>query len=416
MHLYPLMWTRLAAGGARGDRAAEAREVYRDRLRRFLTGYFDFFGADGAPVHQGRSLTYRFAAAAPIWIGELFDCSPYGAGLSRRAASGVLQYFAERGAPDERGLLTLGWHGEFLPTTQTYSGPASPYWGSKGFIGLMLPAGHQVWAAPEQPLPVERGDFESAIAPVGWVLSGTRRDGIVRLLNHGSDKARHHTPPYREHDEPHYSPLAFSTATAPDVAPEAWARRVGNHLALITPDGVPTRRGVITPGGAGVAAASGTDEISAQHGVGDGAAELASRPQTGRIGPGAGSDETSPHHGWAASSFIPTLPGGPEDSLLPVGGAEVVTRVAVSGGVEIRTHHVTAPGGWGVREGGYPVPEGSGLISSIEPVSGWTGDGVEEAVGANAYGPRTTTPYLTAVHPGGTVVYVSRVRLTREES
>ena len=163
MHLYPLVWTQMAEGGARGDRALAAREVYRDRLRQFLERYFDFFGSDGAPIHQGRSLTYRFAAAAPIWIGEMFDCSPYDAGLSRRAASGVLKHFAEHGAPDARGLLTLGWHEPFPPMIQNYSGPASPYWASKGFIGLMLPADHRVWTAPESPLPVEVGDFESAI-------------------------------------------------------------------------------------------------------------------------------------------------------------------------------------------------------------------------------------------------------------
>jgi hypothetical protein len=378
MHLYPLMWTRMAAGGARSDRAAEMREVYRDRLRQFLTRYFDFFGADGAPVHQGRSLTYRFAAAAPIWVGEMFDCSPYDSGLSRRAASGVLKYFAEHGAPDERGLLSLGWHGEFLPMVQTYSGPASPYWASKGFIGLVLPAEHRVWTAEEQPLPVEQGDFESAIEPVGWLLSGTKRDGIVRLLNHGSDKARDHTPPYYERDEPHYSPLAFSTATAPDVAPEAWARRIGNHLALLTLDGVPTRRGIITPIGTGLG----------------GAAE------------GRG--------GWAASRFVPSLPGGPEDSLLPVEGTEVETRSEVYEGLETRSHRVTAPAGWTVREGGYPVADGTGLLSTITPVDGWTGSGIDEAVDANAFGTRTVTPYLTAVHPGGTVTYVSRVRLTTE--
>ncbi|GAA2014820.1 DUF2264 domain-containing protein [Catenulispora yoronensis] len=391
MHLYPLLWTQMAEGGKRHDRAVAAREVYRNRLRRYLERYFDFFGADGAPVHQGRSLTYRFAAAAPIWVGELFDCSPYDPGLSRRAASGMLKHFAEHGAPDERGILTLGWHGEFVPMVQPYSGPASPYWASKGFVGLMLPPEHRVWTAAEQPLPVEAGDFVSAVAPVGWVLSGTRSDGIVRLLNHGSDKARDRTPPFTEHTDPNYSPLAFSTATAPDTAPHAWARRVGNHVALISPDGAVTSRGAIRPLGAG--------------------------------------------DGWAGSTHRPGFPTGSGGTLEHLPETSIETQSFItSRGVEIRVHRVTAPAGWTVREGGYPVADDEpltcgksllddaprafavrrdNLTSRIDGLNGWTGAGTCDETEANALGTFSSTPYLTAEHPGGTVHYRSRVTLHR---
>lgn len=98
MHLYPLLWSRIA-GGDDGGRT----EVYRQRLSRFLEDYPHFFGSDGAPVHQGRSLTYRFAALAPVWMGALADCTPLAPGLTRRLASGTMRHFAERGVPDERG-------------------------------------------------------------------------------------------------------------------------------------------------------------------------------------------------------------------------------------------------------------------------------------------------------------------------
>lgn len=186
MHLYPLLWSRIA-GPDDGGRTA----VYRQRLSRFLEDYPHFFGADGAPVHHGRSLTYRFAALAPVWMGALADCTPLAPGLTRRLASGTMRHFAERGVPDERGLLTLGWYDTFLPVTQPYSGPASPYWASKGFLGLLLPADHPVWTAREVPLPIEEGDRYTALPAPGWLLHGTRHDGIVRLVNHGSD----HKPP-----------------------------------------------------------------------------------------------------------------------------------------------------------------------------------------------------------------------------
>lgn len=393
LHFYPLMWTRMAENGVRSGRALQVREVYRNRLRQFLERYFDFVGADGAPVFQGRSLTYRFAAAAPIWVGELFDCSPYDAGLSRRAASGMLRYFAERGAPDERGLLTLGWHGEFLPMTQDYSGPASPYWASKGFLGLALPVAHRVWTAVEQPLPVEAGDFVSVIRPIPWVLHGTKRDGIVRLLNHGADHAVTHDAPDVWHDNPHYAPLAFSTATAPDVERTTWGRRVGNLLTLVSPQGRIATRGRIEPlGGRGA-----RDE-----GV------------------------------WIGSRFRARLVArtGDRSPLEPLDGVEVETQCFVTSGGETRVHRVTAPAGWTVRDAGYALADdgdlgvrvlpdpaaevttAGGLRSVISARSGWTGAEVDEADGANPFGRRSATPCLTAVHPGGTAWYVSHVALS----
>lgn len=390
MHLYPLMWTRMAVGGARSERALQLRAVYRDRLRQFLERYFDFIGADGAPVFQGRSLTYRFAAAAPIWVGEIFDCSPYDPGLSRRAASGMVRHFAERGAPDERGLLTLGWHEEFLPMTQDYSGPASPYWASKGFLGLMLPAVHRVWTAPERPLPVETGDFISVIRPAPWVLHGTKRDGVVRLLNHGADHAVKHDAPEVWHDDPHYAALAFSTATAPDVAASAWGRRVGNLLTLVAPDGRVATRGLVEPLG----------------------------------GRGAHDEGV-----WVGSRFQPGLVAEDGAALEPLAGVEVETQCFVTAGGETRVHRVTAPAGWTVRDAGYPVADGvppggtvltdpaaevatvAGLRSVISARAGWTEAGVDEAEGANPLGRHSATPWLAAVHPGGTGWYVSHVAL-----
>ncbi len=215
MHLYPLLWTRMA-GPAAADRAA----VYRDRLRSFLEQYRYFFGADGAPVFQGRSLTYRFACVAPLWMGTLFDATPLSPGQTRGLASGVLRHFASRGVPSDRGLLTLGWYDEFLPMTQPYSGPGSPYWASKGFLGLLLPPSHPVWTEPESP--VLHGDRVVAMPAPGFLLHSTASDGIVRLLNHGSD----HFPPG---GDPHYARLAYSSRTGPGA--------FDNQIAVVSSSG-----------------------------------------------------------------------------------------------------------------------------------------------------------------------------------
>ncbi|WP_326769259.1 DUF2264 domain-containing protein [Streptomyces sp. NBC_01591] len=383
MHLYPLLWSRIA-GADDGGRT----EVYRQRLSRFLEDYPHFFGSDGAPVHQGRSLTYRFAALAPVWMGALADCTPLAPGLTRRLASGTMRHFAERGVPDERGLLTLGWYDTFLPSTQPYSGPASPYWASKGFLGLLLPADHAVWTARELPLPVEESDRYTALPAPGWLLHGTRDDGIVRLINHGSD----HNPPFDETadpsegtEDPHYGRFAYSTATAPEAAPHAVARSIDGHLALVAPDGTPSLRRRIHP-------------LRCEDRV-------------------------------AASWYAARLPGDDHPY-------RIETTSVLHGPWEIRVHRVEAPEGAVVREGGHAVAHAEspfalsgpdwalartadGLSSALIALHGWDG-GTEGAavardVQSNAYGPHSAIPYLrSGPHPGGRSIHVSLVALSRD--
>ncbi|MFD4763091.1 DUF2264 domain-containing protein [Streptomyces sp. NPDC058439] len=383
MHLYPLLWSRIA-GPDDGGRT----EVYRERLSRFLEDYPHFFGSDGAPVHQGRSLTYRFAALAPVWMGALADCTPLAPGLTRRLASGTMRHFAERGVPDERGLLTLGWYDTFLPSTQPYSGPASPYWASKGFLGLLLPADHPVWTARELPLPIEESDRYTALPAPGWLLHGTRDDGIVRLINHGSD----HNPPHDETadpsegtEDPHYAKLAYSTATAPEAAPHAVARSIDGHLALVAPDGTPSLRRRIHP-------------LRCEDRV-------------------------------ASSWYAARLPGDDHPY-------RIETTSVLHGPWEIRVHRVEAPEGAVVREGGHAVAHtespfalsgpdwalartADGLSSALVALHGWDGGpegaAVARDVQSNAYGPRSAIPYLRSrPHPGGRSVHVSLVALSRD--
>ncbi|MFI6435455.1 DUF2264 domain-containing protein [Streptomyces sp. NPDC050759] len=202
MHLYPVLHAWLAQDDPLLD-------LYGGRLSRHLEDYARLFDADGAPMHQGRSLTYRFATTAPLWLGALTGHTPLPPGETRRLASGALKYFLDRGAVDSRGLLTLGWHGPDSAVLQGYSGPASPYWASKGFLGLLLPADHEVWTAVEEPGPTERVDALTPITAPNWLLQSTRSDGLVRLHNHGSEDVRY---------DPYYTRLAYSTATEPSTS------------------------------------------------------------------------------------------------------------------------------------------------------------------------------------------------------
>ncbi|UBU11327.1 DUF2264 domain-containing protein [Nonomuraea gerenzanensis] len=360
LHLYPLLWTRMS-----GD--AERAATYAGRLREFLGTYQHFFGSDGAPLHQGRSLTYRFAAVAPVWLGALADATPLTPGQTRRLASSVARHFAERGVPSPDGLLSLGWYEPFLPVTQAYSGPASPYWASKAFVGLLLPPDHPVWTECEQPLPIDERDVTAAVPAAGLLLHGTRHDGIVRLLNHGSD---HGAPP----DDPHYAKLAYSTRTAPEAAEHAWARDLDNHLALVGPDGLPSRRTAIRP--------------------------------------------LICHDTTASSSYETGT------------GAVVTTTSTVSGPWEVRVHEITGePGGGTVREGGYALSDAGppasvsgdgwalarradGLTSAVIGLYGWERAEVAREVESNAFGPHSAIPCLHSGTPG---LHVSLVVLSGDQ-
>lgn len=199
MHLYPVLHAWLADD-------PRLLDLYGGRLERHLADYARLFGADGAPMLQGRSLTYRFATTAPLWLGALTGRTPLSPGETRRLASGALKYFLERDAVDAEGLLALGWHGPDEAFLQSYSGPASPYWASKGFLGLLLPPDHEVWTATEEPGPAEREDAITPVAPANWLLQSTSSDGLVRLHNHGSEDVRY---------DPYYTRLAYSTVTRP---------------------------------------------------------------------------------------------------------------------------------------------------------------------------------------------------------
>ncbi|WP_200301797.1 DUF2264 domain-containing protein [Streptomyces adelaidensis] len=205
MHLYPVLHAWLADD-------ERLLDLYGGRLSTHLADYARLFGGDGAPLHQGRSLTYRFATTVPLWLGALTGRTPLSPGETRRLASGALKYFLDRGAVDGRGLLSLGWHGPNPAVLQGYSGPASPYWASKGFLGLLLPPDHEVWTATEEPAPVERGDELRPVGPPNWLLQSTSSDGVVRLHNHGSEDVRY---------DPFYTRLAYSTVTEPVPLAEA---------------------------------------------------------------------------------------------------------------------------------------------------------------------------------------------------
>jgi hypothetical protein len=377
MHLYPLWYCRIA--GELAEPGLDRR--YRSRLRRYLSDAAHLIGGDGAPLFQGRSLTYRFAALAPFWAGALFDATPLAPGLTRRIASEMLRYFLSAGCLRPDGTLPIGWHGEFLPVRQPYSGPGSPYWAAKGFAGLLLPAVDPVWQSAEEPLPVERGDFTRIARAPGWVISGTSADGIVRVANHGTD---HASGDPREADDPFYCRLAYATATGPELSGD-----VDSAIALIAADGRASHRRPLMP--ARVEGRAGVSRHQA-HWPPDGGHPAAAGPWL---------TTASVVRGCWEVRVVRIAPDAAEHRwTLRIGGWPVAADEPPDAREEPGTASVRGPGG---------------LTSGVIALRGAMIAGVHRAAGAHAFGPHAAVPYLrsaSAVEPGAS--YAAAVALSAD--
>ncbi|WP_326761969.1 DUF2264 domain-containing protein [Streptomyces phaeochromogenes] len=391
MQYYPLWYCRISGADADPDLLPR----YRARLRSYLDDAQYLVAADGAPLYQGRSLTYRYATLCPLWVGAVFDATPLPAGRTRRLASGVLRHFTEAGCFDGRGLQSLGWHGEFTAIRQPYSGPGSPYWSSKGFAGLVLPAEHPVWAEKEESLPIETRDVRRTLTAPGWLVSGTAADGIVRIVNHGSDHAfGDGVGP--EADDPVYSRLAYASHAAPDSTEASLNDPLDSHIALLDAEGHPSHRRPLTRLHLGVRTA--VSRHRAHWPLGPVPAPYAHDP--------APSFRTGP---WITTASV--LNGPLEVRLARVDGpVQEPLRLRLGGYCLAAaeppfTHEGTGPGAW--------VRRPDGLFSTVVALRGFDEAGVATAQDANALGPYSATPWLATtaeVQPG--TVYAALVCLS----
>ncbi|MET8472610.1 DUF2264 domain-containing protein [Streptomyces sp. NPDC006422] len=356
LHLYPLLHAHLA-----GDRALSARVG--PRLREHLEGFSLLFGGDGAPIHFGRSLTYRFAASAAVGIGAVTGHTPLSPGVSRRLISGNLRHFLDRGGVTDEGLLSLGWHGPHDATLQHYSGPASPYWASKGFVALLAGEDDPLWTATEEAAPVEGPDRVLALRAPGLLVQSTRADGIVRLHNHGSDHVRPFEGEQADQVDPHYARHAYSTHTGPTSRGNA----ADNHLSVECA-GVGSVRRRIHPLGAG-------------HGDA---------------------------WGWAASWHRPVFTSGPP--MVP--GLRVESVTVARGAYELRVHRVVgAPHGARVTLTGWAT---DALRSELVGLRGWEERDAVRAPEGTAYEPWVRVPRLSA-GVEGTAVFAALASLGTDE-
>jgi hypothetical protein len=366
--IHPFLWLWYRLRGDAADPARRGRML--ERLGEFAGGYARTFAPDGAPLHQGRSLTYRTAVLAGLWTAGLAGVGPLGPGRTRRMCGATLGYFERLGVDGTRAP-SLGWRGpHFEPALQVYSGPGSPYFAGMGFLGLAAGPRDPLWTAAEEPAPAEPAAETVALPSVGWLVASRPREGVARVANHGAD---HETFEPGGGDDPHYIKFGYSTHTAPGTG-TAWRDGgVDGSFALLDGWRRWTRRG---------------------------------RIEAGRVLDGVAYSEHRPRDRWGNA-----LP----DTLVVSAScfAEADGRLW-----EFRLHRVLGGAGWDeVREGGYAVaadePPDSGeqgaavwarvpggVLSAAVPLAGYDAVGRATYQGSNAFGEHSVTPLLTGRRGG----------------
>jgi hypothetical protein len=375
IHPYLWAWYRMTDAQSTPEGARHL-----ERLAEFAASFARFIAPDGSLLHIGRSLTYRTAALAALWCAELSGVNPLTPGATRRLASGVLARFTEKGVGVDCPL-SLGWYSPFEPMCQDYSGFGSPYLAGIGFLGLALPADADVWTAREEPQPTETTTFTDGMPSAGWILAAPG-DGVVRLVNHGSDHTWIPVGDDVDGDDPHYAKFAYSTHTAPGTA-TAWTDDVDSHFALLDEKGVASRRSALR----------------------------GSRVE----GPVAGSVHL------------------PQRDRRLLDGCAVTTVSFVHGAFEVRAHLAVSPRRCAVREGGFAIADAlppshgagahhawargeGGITAACVGLHGYGEASVVEYRGANALGGHSATPVLLGECEPGSSVFVALHVLTRTDA
>jgi hypothetical protein len=184
----------------------EAARVIEQRHAELMETYPLMFGRNGYSLMWGRSSIYRCAASAPLAGAFLLKQTPVDAGWARRICSGNLLQFLTRDDFLVDGAPSLGFYGTFEPMVQGYSCAASPFWVSKVFLALALPADSPFWTARENEGPWRR-------------LGGKRKTAILNgpglaLTIHGPTGAAELRSGKisGKSGDPNYTRLSYNTA------------------------------------------------------------------------------------------------------------------------------------------------------------------------------------------------------------
>lgn len=217
LHAYGLVYARLRPGCPRSA-------IHLDRARAFAGDFEWWFDAEGGTLPFGRSLTYRFAAAA-FWSAlVLADCEALPWGRVKGLLLRHLRWWSSRPISDRDGVLSIGWAYDQPWMREEYNSAGSPYWAMKAFLCLAQPASHAFWKAEEEPLEAPKGT--RALPHAGMIVSRAADQAVA--LSGGHDALT-----FFNQGRAKYARFAYSTRFAFGLDP---VRGTGDStLVLVDP-------------------------------------------------------------------------------------------------------------------------------------------------------------------------------------
>ena len=195
-----------------------------------------------APTASTRPGAARWSIASRLWplcTGHLLGIAPADPGLLRRARPAATCATSTTTACSTRSehYVRRASTATYPAALEAYVSPGSLYWRWHGLFALSFDPADPFWTAPEQPLPVERGDFELVLPAPGFVVTGRQDTGQVPLLN---SRARPGARPAPHNYTSKYGKLAYSTHFPFNVLPAQRQLRARCHAACLTADGRPS--------------------------------------------------------------------------------------------------------------------------------------------------------------------------------
>jgi len=208
----------------------ERSALYIDRATKFARTFREWFGADGAALIQGRSLTYRFACSA-FWAALAYanvEALPWSE--IRGIWGRQVRWWMQKPIFDASGALTVGYGWPSYLMSEEYNSPGSPYWAFKAFLPLALPADHPFWTAAETPLEASSAPVMNASA---WMITRREAGDVIALMA---------GPPRRQmrNAEDKYAKFAYSTRFGLCVESDRWIEGgfCGDNILAVSRNGL----------------------------------------------------------------------------------------------------------------------------------------------------------------------------------
>lgn len=145
IHFYGLVYAKLME-----DIDSGRSRLLKERSTQFFYDYVYWFSNSGEEIPFGRSLTYRYAHAAPFAAMAYTELDVDYSVLKNLVLKN-LESWMNRPIFDKSGILSIGYGYPNLYMSEGYNGCGSPYWCNKIFLVLGMNEDHPFWQAePEQ--------------------------------------------------------------------------------------------------------------------------------------------------------------------------------------------------------------------------------------------------------------------------